>query len=62
MKITIETTEHKWHVVPRRKRVVMLYENYDDQNIHQMGELLKQALLALGYHPETVKELFGDEY
>jgi hypothetical protein len=31
------------------------------EDIWQIGELLKQALLGIGYHPDTVNLLFPEE-
>jgi len=33
----------------------------EGSDIWSVGELIKQALLGIGYHPDTVKDLFNEE-
>ena len=55
MKITLETTESHRH------RWISIGDNWDDHDINTVGEMLRTALLAWGFHPDKVKELFDDE-
>jgi hypothetical protein len=33
----------------------------DGEDIWAYGEIIKQALLGLGFHPNNIKELFNEE-
>ena len=55
-KITIEI---KWE--DRDGNSVTVTDESPDLGILEMGQLMRQALLGIGYHPDTVNELFGDE-
>jgi len=33
----------------------------DGEDINAAGDLIKQALLGMGFHPDSVKELFNEE-
>jgi hypothetical protein len=49
MKVTIETEFEKCTV------------EGDGVDMHDTVQLIKQALLGVGFHPETVKEYFEEE-
>lgn len=59
MKITIEST----HSGNTRKgnQAISLSIGYDDVPMEEMRDLIRQALLGYGFHPETVEEYFGEE-
>ena len=54
MKITIEPTEE--HAIPCP--TVNLTVPDDDLSVIEVLELIKCALLAWGFHPDTVKDAF----
>lgn len=35
--------------------------DYDDLTIDDFKQLLKSLALSMGYHPDNVNEMFGDE-
>ena len=39
---------------------VVINSNSKDEDIFEVCELLKQALLGMGYHPNSVKEAFNE--
>lgn len=54
MKITLEQ--------PSYKKIIVIQSQSDDLTIMDVrDELLIPALLALGYHPQNVQDLFFDE-
>ena len=55
-KITIEV---EWE--ERGIRSVTVVDPNPDLNIVDIGVLFRQALMGMGYHHESVKDLFGDE-
>ena len=55
-KITIEV---EWE--DRGTRSVTVTDPSPDLPIDEMGQLIKQALMGMGFHPESVIDLFGDE-
>lgn len=55
MKITLEPTESK------TQHSVVIETQHDGHDIDEIRELLRGALIAWGFHPETVNELFGEE-
>lgn len=42
-------------------RRIEIQEPGQEYNIYELGEVIKQLLLAIGYHPNSVDELFGVE-
>ena len=42
------------------KTSVVINSNSEDEDIFEVCELLKQALLGMGYHPNSVKEGFNE--
>lgn len=32
-----------------------------DHNLEVMGQMIEQALLGIGFHPDSVAELFGEQ-
>lgn len=62
MRIIIEPTETPTTEIERavpHHRVVIEHP-YDDIDIIELGEMLRAALLAKGYHPDNVNDLFGE--
>ena len=55
MRITIEQTECS------NSRQVVIYEKYDDQNIDDIMDMVRAAIMAIGYTPETVNGYFYDK-
>ena len=55
-KITIEV---EWE--DRNGNSVTVTDEKPDLGIEKIGQLIRQALLGIGYHPASVNELFGDE-
>ena len=51
MKITFEDNNFTVTIDSRR----------EDEDIHEVAELLKAGLLALTFHPESVKSVFAEE-
>lgn len=51
MKITLEQYGEKITIETENKGLT----------IWEIGEYLKRLLISAGYHPNNVKELFGDE-
>jgi len=45
---------------------VVVFDNIpNDLDVHEIGERLERLLLAIGYHPESVKDMFlakAEEY
>ena len=52
MKLTAETKALKVNVEVA----------HDDVSGEELGQLFRQLMLALSYHPDTVAEVFGDAY
>jgi hypothetical protein len=57
MRITIESTVSE----PIYSTKAVVEVPYDDLDIHQVEEQLKALLVAYGFHPDTVDELFYGE-
>ena len=58
MKITIESTEHdpQSPMLSARGQTVSVKQESDDLTLHEVLQLLRQALLAWGYAPESVEQ------
>ena len=59
MRITIEPTHEGVTQTPYQQKVI-LESAGDDQGIEEVLELLKAALLAYGYAPDTVNKALGE--
>ena len=40
---------------------IILNSNQEDEDIFAVCQLFKQALVGIGYHPDSVKEAFNEE-
>lgn len=56
MKITMSTTHQGPH-----SRAITVATQGDDQDINDVGEMLRSLLLAWSFAPESVNALFGGE-
>ena len=59
MKITIETTEHEKHNVAGRR--VVIEQGNDDMTVMEFVQVIRQAMLAWGFHPDNVRKLLDEE-
>ena len=55
MKITLKPTEY-----PSKQHSVTIETAYDGHNISEVVQLLADALIAWGYHPDNVKEYLSE--
>lgn len=62
MKLTLEPTvdQEQYHDCELYHTIVIIHPA-DDLTIEEVGGLMRNALLAWGYHPENVDELFRIE-
>ena len=56
MKILAATTDSE----PRYGHEAVITVPYDDLTIDELVDLFKELALAMGYHPDIVKEAFSD--
>ena len=57
MRFTIEPTE----AGNANHRTVSVAKPSDDLDVHALMELVRAALLAYGFHPDSIKEAFGED-
>lgn len=63
MKITIESTEHdpESPMLSARGQTVAVKQDSDDLTLPDLLQLLRQAVLAWGYAPESVEQYLPHE-
>ena len=61
MRISLEPTQDQSGHKPNcQQHRVALEHPSDDLDIHEVGELLRWAVMAYGFHPKIVKDVLGE--